>query len=293
MSTKYWKSTSSTDPSVAGNWQGGALANGDDAVITAIPGSTLANIQAFDSSAVVLNSLRIDQSYTGTIGAAGAGGYWQIGTATLNIGLPSGDGVNSGGSGRIKLDIGTGSATINIYNSGSTADTGQEPIRLLGVNSGNVLNVLGGRVGLATNVPGEVSTIGTLNCSGLNAVCNMGPGVTWTTNNVGAGAKTTTYSGGTTVSIGSGSTATCNGSSAITTFNNGGYLNHNLRTGTMTTTINNYSGATVDFSGNPATVTVTTINRYKGSTVKVSPAAPTHVTFTNRPLQACGTETAN
>ena len=293
MATRYWLGTT-TDPSLSTNWSGSTTpVSSDDVVITAIPGTTLANIAANNMSAVVLNSLRIDQSYTGTIGAAGAGGYWQIGTATLNIGLPSGDGVNSGGSGRIKLDIGTGSATINVYNSGNTTDTGQEPIRLLAVNSGNVLNVLGGRVGLATNVPGEVSTIGTLNCSGLNAVCNMGPGVTWTTANAGAGGKIMTYSGGTTVTIGSGSTATCYGSSAITTFNNGGTLLHNLRTGTMTTTLNNYAGATADFSGNPATVTVTTLNRYKGSTVKVSPAAPTHVTFTNRPLQGCGTETVS
>jgi hypothetical protein len=244
-------------------------------------------------SAVVLNSLRIDQSYTGAIGSAGAGGYWQIGTATLNIGLPSGDGVNSGGSGRIKLDIGTGAATINVYNSGNTTDTGQEPIRLLAVNASNVLNVLGGRVGLAANVPGEVSTIGTLNCSGLNAVCNLSSGVTWTTASVGAGGTITTNSGGTTLNIGSGSKATVNGSSAITTIGNGGYLNHNLRTGTMTTTLNNLNGATADFTGNPASCTVTTINRYKGSTVKVSPASPTHVTFTNRPMQECGTETVN
>lgn len=292
MSTKYWVSTSSTAPQTGANWSGGvAPANGDDIVITAIPGSTLANIAAHDDSAVVLNSLRIDQSYTGTIGSAGAGGYWQIGTAALNIGLPSGDGVNAGGSGRIKLDIGTGSATINIFNSGNTTDTGQEPIRLLAVNSGNVLNVIGGRVGVATNVPGEVSTIGTLNCTGLNAVCNLGSGVTWTNANAAGGGTVTTNSGGTSVTIGSGSKVTANGASAITTINNGGTLNHNLRTGTMTTTLNNYAGATTDFTGNPATCTVTTLNRYKGSTVKVSPAAPTHVTFTNRPMQACGTET--
>lgn len=109
MSTYFWTSTSSTDPTLGANWTksdgttGVVPANGDDVFIAAQPGVALANIGAADMSAITLNSLTISQTFTGTIGtAANSGatfGYWKIGAAAWTIGTPSGDGSAFGGSG--------------------------------------------------------------------------------------------------------------------------------------------------------------------------------------------------
>ena len=80
MSTYFWSSTSSTDPTNGANWTrsdgttGTAPANGDDVTIAAIPGVALASIAAADMSAVTLNSLTISQTFPGTIGTAAVSG---------------------------------------------------------------------------------------------------------------------------------------------------------------------------------------------------------------------------
>ena len=102
MSSYFWSSTSSTDPTVGANWTksdgttGTAPANGDDVTIAAIPGVALAAIAAADMSAVTLNSLTISQTFNATIGTTattGTFGYWKIGAATWTIGTPSADGI--------------------------------------------------------------------------------------------------------------------------------------------------------------------------------------------------------
>src|SRR6185437_2231914 len=113
MSTYFWTSTSSTDPTVGANWTksdgttGTVPGNGDDVVIAALPGVALASIDPADMSAVTLNSLTISQTFTGTIGSAslsGTFGYWKIGATTWTLGQPSGDGIAAIGSGRIKVN---------------------------------------------------------------------------------------------------------------------------------------------------------------------------------------------
>src|SRR5579884_3550390 len=133
MSTYFWSSTSSTDPTLGANWTksdgttGTAPGNGDDVTIAAIPGVQLASIAAADMSAVTLNSLTISQTFTGTIGTtstSGTFGYWKIGATSWTIGAPSADGVAYGGSGRIKLDFGSAAFTGTILATGASADGG-------------------------------------------------------------------------------------------------------------------------------------------------------------------------
>jgi hypothetical protein len=305
MSSYFWSSTSSTDPTNGANWTksdgttGTAPTNGDDVTIAAIPGATLASIAAADMSSVTLNSLTIGQTFTGTMGTTattGTFGYWKIGATTWTIGTPSSDGTGASGSGRIKVDFGSAAFTGTVLATGTSSDSGQQPVRVKGSNASNKLYVLGGRVGVATSMTGESSTISEVDVTGSNAICTLGPGVTWTNANVAGGGTLTTNSGSSgALSVSSGSTATAQGSSAIATVNAGGTtnLNHRPASGAAITTLNLYPTGTADFSLLPSNVTVTTLNHHKGGVLSANAANPGHLTVTTRNLVNCGTMTAS
>jgi hypothetical protein len=304
MPTYFWTSTSSTDPTLGANWTksdgttGAAPTSGDDVFIQAIPGVALASIAAADMSAVTLNSLTISQTFTGTIGttsSSGTFGYWKIGATTWTVGTASPDGAAFGGSGRIKLDFGSAAFAGTVLATGTSIDGGAEPLRIKGSNSANKLYVLGGRAGIATNLPGETATLAEIDLSGSSAVCNFGSGVTWTTANVSTGASLTTNSGSTgALSVSSGAKVLTQGVGAIATINAGGNaaLNHRPTSGAAVTTLNVLPTGTADFSQNPSPVTLTTLNHHKGGTLSANAANPGHLTITNRTLVNCGTLTA-
>lgn len=306
MATYFWTSTSSTDPTLGANWTksdgtiGTAPASGDDLFIQAIPGVALASIGAADMSAVTLNSLTISQTFTGTIGSSSTSGatfgYWKIGATTWTVGTPSPDGTAFSGSGRIKLDFGSVAHSGTVLATGPSADSGAEALRIKGSNAANKLYVLGGRVGVATNLPGETATLAEIDVSGSSAVANLGPGVTWTTANVANGGNLTTNSGSTgALSIASGATATTQGIGSIATLNVGGVatMNHRPASGAAVTTVNLYPTGTADLSQNPSAVTVTNLNHHKGGVFSANAANPAHLTVTNRTLVNCGTLTAS
>ena len=305
MSTYYWSSTSSTDPTLGANWTksdgttGTAPANGDDVTIAAIAGIALASIGAADMSAITLNSLTISQTFSGTIGttaSTGTFGYWKIGSTTWTIGTPSADGIAAIGSGRIKIDFGSAAFSGTVLNTGPSIDQGAEAVRIKGTNAANKLYVLGGRVGVATNLPGESATLAEVDVTGSTAVCDLGPGVTWTNANASAGGSLALSSGSTgALSVSSGSTVTTQGSAAIATVNAGGttYLNHRPASGAAITTLNLYPTGTADFSQVPSAVTVTTLNHQKGGVLTANAANPGHLSVTTRTLVNCGTLTAS
>jgi len=305
MSSYFWSSTSSTDPTLGANWTksdgttGVAPGNGDDVTIAAIPGVSLASIAAADMSTVTLNSLTISQTFTGSIGTtatSGTFGYWKIGATTWTIGTPSSDGSAASGSGRIKIDFGSAAFIGTVLATGASADQGSQPVRIKGTNAANKLYVLGGRVGVATNMAGETSTLAEVDVIGSTAVCTLGPGVSWTNGNASAGGTLTVSSGSSgTLSVSSGSTATVQGTGAVATVNAGGatYLNHRPGAGAAVTTLNLYATGVADFSQVPSTVTVGTLNHYKGGVLTANAANPGHLTVTTRNLVNCGTLTAS
>jgi hypothetical protein len=306
MSTFFWSSTSSTDPTLGANWTksdgttGTAPGTGDDVTIAAIPGVALASIAAADMSAVTLNSLTISQTFSGTIGTAsvagGTFGYWKIGATSWTIGKPSSDGVAAIGSGRIKIDFGSSAFSGLVLATGSSVDSGAEPVRIKGSNAGNHLYVLGGRVGVATNLPGETATLAEVDVTGSTATCNLGPGVSWTNANASAGGTINLNSGSTgALSVSSGSTAITQGSGAIATINAGGLtvLNHRPPSGAAVTTLNLYPTGTADFSQVPSSVTVGTLNHQNGGVLIANAANPGHLAVTTRNLVNCGTLTAS
>lgn len=306
MPVYFWSSTSSTDPTLGANWTrsdgttGTPPGNGDDVFVQAIAGLSLSSIGAADMGGVTLNSLSIGQSFTGTIGTASPSaapfGYWKIGAATVTIGSASGDGVDYGGSGRIKLNLGSAAFSATVVNTGVSIDAGVEPVRILAGNSASRLSVLGGRVGIATSLPGETATLGEIDVSGATALCNAGPGTTWSTANVSAGGWLNLNGGGSgTVSVGAGATLATSGNAAIATINAGGtvVLSHRPASGAAVTTLNLLPGGTADFSQNPAAVAVTTLNHHAGGVLSANPANPSHLSVNTRNLVNCGTLTAS
>lgn len=149
------------DWNTAANWSGAAVPVNDDDVY--IENSTVDILYGMDQTAVTLDSLTIQQDYTGLLGTA-KNIYLQI-QVTYN---DDGEGVRIGqyygsaspnGSQRINLNLGATATEVFIYDSCSvSADANLPPIQLLGTSI-TVLTVDGGIVGVAVGTPAEVSTV--------------------------------------------------------------------------------------------------------------------------------------
>lgn len=286
MAVFWWISTSSTDPTNSANWQksdgttGTLPTTGDVVYIVPIGGLALANIGTANQSSIGLAALNISQAFLGTIGTSAApGGYWQIGADVLNTGTPALDGSKPQGSGRIKIDLGSGASVVNIYNTGNlSSDIGFEPTRIIGSGI-TAINVSAGFFGLATNAPGETSLVSVMNVTG--GMADMGVGVTWITATSAGSGTLNLASAGTTLTTSVGATANTSGSGLIGTVNAGGITNLNNRVGGVdVTTMNIFNTGVADFSGNPSNSTITTLNLYAGGSLLTDPANPDHVTVT-------------
>ena len=130
---------------------------------------------------------------------------------------------------------------------------------------------------MATNLPGEISTISEVDASGSNAVVDFGAGVTWTAATVAAGATPLDRQREFGHVVGRrGSTAITQGSAAIATINAGGSLtlSHRPSSGAAITTLNIYPTGTADFSQNPLSVLVTTLNQHSGGVLSFTRPIP-------------------
>lgn len=299
----YWSATGSSpvNPTTSNSWTKedgttGNPATGDTAFVQPVPGVTnLAPIGFGDMSAVTLANLVISAGLpsTFTIGttdttSANQFGYWVIKATLCTIGLPVSSGgsivQNSSGPGRVKINLSTAASSVNVLSTGTSTDSGFEPVRLLANNSSTTVNIQGGTVGIATTAPGETTTIGTATASGQGTTLDLGPGVTVTTVNIVGGAIGNIEKSPTTLSVGASSTCTTIGTATITTLNNSGTAYVNNRASPAITTLNGYGGSVTDFSGNPAAATVTTFNVYSGASnpvqVQAFQANPGQITVT-------------
>jgi trimeric autotransporter adhesin len=169
------------------NWSTGTVPVSSDNVV--IQNSAASILYGLNQPTVILSSLTIDQSFTGTIGLprtnpAGyveyRGTYLQIRSLIVTIGAGSG-----AGSGRIKLDGGVTQCNLTVHNSGSPAETGVRAIVWKGTHAGNTVTVHKGSFAAAP-FGGEVATIATLkqgyqtNVAGDSDVL-LGAGCTLTT----------------------------------------------------------------------------------------------------------------
>jgi trimeric autotransporter adhesin len=256
--------TSATGPndwSNGANWStGSAPANGDDVFIST---GTVPILYGLDQSSVTLDSLNVSQAYTGTIGLPtyNAKGYreyrtleLQVGATTINIGT----GGTGSGSGRLKLNTGSVTGTLNVYNTGQPADTGNPALIWHGTSSSNVVNLNKANIGIAF-FPGDTAEMTTLR---TGYVSNQNSDVTLT---VGAGATvgtldmnggTVTINNGATTATVSAGTLTVLGTGGITALTaDGGSVVYNS-TGTLGTAIVSEDGS-LDFSQDPRPKTVT------------------------------------
>jgi hypothetical protein len=292
-------SSGPNDWSVAVNWSPtGVPASSDNIYIT---DTAVDILYGLSQSSVTLTSLNIDSTYTGTIGLPLTNDqdsapyseyrteYLTIGATTVNIGAGNGS-----GSGRIKIDEGSVSCTVNISGTAS-ADDPVGAVQLLTDSTAAVVNVFGGTVAIGMN-PGETAVLGTLNIvpSGQNAsvTVNCGSGVTINSAaNVTGGTfnsltsiPTLTMSGGTcdveavtTVKMSSGTLAL---TGSVTTMSLDGGTTTYTGTGTITTA-NIGAQASLLFNADINSRTVTNCNLYAGATLNDSNRT---VTWTN-PIQ--------
>ncbi len=145
------------------NWSTGTVpVTGDDVILQ---NSANPILYGLDQSAVTLDLLSIDQSFTGTIGlprtnAAGyveyRDQYLKIGATTITIGR--GDGA---GAGRIKIDTLAVQTTFNVLNSGSAVENGVKSILWKGTHASNAVLINKGSFA-AAHFAGETATIAAL-----------------------------------------------------------------------------------------------------------------------------------
>lgn len=299
----YWNQTGAiaVSPTTSNAWtkEDGTLGNpaaGDFVYVIPIPGLSLAPIGFGDTSAVIYASLTtsaaLPQACTiGTQDTSSADlfGYWKLKANIVNLGVPASGGgnivQNSSGPGRIKLNLSTNATVLNIFSTGVSIDSGLEPDRVICVNSANIFNVQGGVVGIATNLPGEVSTIGSASAVNTGTELDFGA-VTATTVSIAGGANGFLENSPATLNVAASSTCTILGTSEITTLNNYGttFANNRPGSGAAIGTLNGYGGSITNFAGNPEACTVTTFNVYSSSlqdvVIQQFQTNPAQVTFT-------------
>ena len=306
VSNAYTVTTASAGPndwSTAANWSGAAVPVDNDDVV--IKDSSVNICWGFAQSDVELTSLRIEKTYTGKIGlnrtvfAQSSDGatttstaateyrdtYLTIDATTVKIGEHFGAGSPAGSS-RIMLDLGTTASTVEVVGTATaSAETGRPAVRLKATSaSTNVfIRSAPGGVGIATDAPGETSTVGTISISDPStaSVVHAGLGTTVTTWTQLGGTNVLQAAAGVTTVTVNGGELTSEGTHAITTVNmNNGTLTSNS-TGTITTF--NLNGGTADFQESNRARTVTTMNLNstagKGGTLKADGSVLTITTL--------------
>ncbi len=255
------------DWSVAANWSTGVIpANGDDVYIQ---NSTSPILYGLAQSGVALNSINGDSTFTGTGGLPryNPNGYLEyrptylaIGASTANLGTNPGAGA---GSGRFKIDFGSGATVVNVFGTGSPADPGLPALIIKGTNITS-LNCQSGSIGVAIEA-GNVSTITTVRIGWISSQATdvnltLGAGCTLTTIDQEGGFLTLNSTVATLINF--GGTASVFGSGTITTLDveEGGTVNY-WSSGTITTATGGY-GSTLNFDGDRRTKIVTNMTLY-------------------------------
>lgn len=267
--------TSSSGPNhfdTAANWSGGAVpVNADDIVFE---NSSIDCLYGLDQNAVAPTSVTIRSTYTGKLGLARITStgyveyrqrYYKSDIITLNVG----DAAGGAGSGRLLIDLDGATATVNVYSTGLSAETGLGALVLKNTNA-STLNVFRGTVSVAPQA-GETANFATGVRIGIvqgaaNSVATVycGSGVTLGTITQDGGTLTT-HSNITTINMTGGEHVREAGTTTTANIRGGTY--YGKSTGSISTLTISSTG-TVDFSRDNRTKTVSTCNAYKGATIR-------------------------
>lgn len=293
--TDFSDDTASSGPndwSTADNWSGGAVPVNSDIVI--IKDGAVNIFWGLDNNGVSLTRLEIHKTYTGRIGlnyseftTDGTGTtdssapeyrdvYLKIGTSTCYIGDQYGPGTPNG-SQRICLDLHTVACQCTVYSTSTgSSETNRPCVRLKANSSSTDIFIRGGSggVGIASEVPGETSTIGDISISGSSARVFVSSGVTLT-NIYQVLGESFVLAAATITSINvEGGLITLEGDYTITTLNlNGGeVICNNIKTAGNAITTANLNGGLLDGSQSSESRTWATINLNKGGSFSKSSA---------------------
>lgn len=303
--TNTTASAGPNDWSTANNWSDSIVPVSTDTVI--IRDNSINIAFGLAQSAVVLTELIIDKTYTGKIGldyrvfATNAAAsttdateeeyrttYLEISATDLKIGQSFGSGTPIGSS-RLLIDLGSNVSNVEIFDTANTSsETGRQAVRLKNVNASSEIFVRSapGGVGLAAEIPDEVSTVSKISISDVTSATRvqLGAGVTITTFEQNGGDNLIEAAATITTITVNGGTLQTEGDYTVTTFNiNDGVVNCNhIKTGGDEITTLNMNGGTINSSQSNIARTWATVNLKQGAILIIDPAVIT-ITTLNEP----------
>lgn len=248
---------------IAENFTGGALPGADNVYIA---GTSTSIKWGLDQNAVTLGLLEIYRDFTGEIGLpernTDADEYYEyrdthlkISATALRIGMGEGQ-----GSGRIKINTGSNACEATIFSTGTPTDPDEAAVHLVGTHASNTLQVFGGTVDLSI-LPGYTGQWPVIVASG--GTVRAGTGVTLGVVEASGNATVETRSAVTTGRTRDNGRWNHKISGNITTADlHGGPLTISGSAAITITTLNGYSGSSLDLSQCDAAVTVTNMNIY-------------------------------
>jgi len=300
--TAVTASAGPNDWSTADNWSDGSVPGSSDTVY--FRESSINVCWGLDQSAVAINNLFIEKTYTGKIGlnraafATSSDGdtvdtskpeyrdtYLQIDVDTVEIGKHVGGGT-AVGSGRIKIDnTNSGACNTFVFATASVAaETTLAAVRLLFASSTANLNVRGGSVGVAIDEPTETSTVQNVKVNGRSAAVFLGAGVTVTNYSITDGNALVQAAATITAVDVEGGITTIEGDFTITalTIDDGVCYCNNIKTAGNAISTLNANGGIMSAIKSSAARTWATVNLGIGATLQANPANLT-ITTLNEP----------
>lgn len=268
MANKTWTGASSGSLNTAGNWSpSGVPAAGDNVTFPAGAPSVTANLTSLNNAALTgaLGTVIIEPGYTGTIGAAGVGNYFQFSCSQFHF----------SGSGLAYIDLEASAITAHVYGTARPTATGLRGLYLLG-SALNTLDAQAGWVGLAAQFVAETSAVTTVRNVGADLILKSG--VTSPTTIEHTGGTTEIHCGATTVNVYNG-VFRSREAGTITTLNVGGGQVFPESSGTITTA--NLNGGTTDFRTSGTARTVTNLKLNPGAILAHDPSVLTITNKTN------------
>ena len=260
-----------SDLNTLANYSTGAKpAGGDSFTVNAQAAAPI--LYGLTQTGVTLANLFIDLNCAQLIGQQKI--PWQLNASNVVIGRSQSG--NASGPRRINLDLSTVQTSVSVLaGNSSSADAGQETIRLKGTNASNTIAVSGGLVGVSTSLLADTSNFPTATADG--GTLNFGVGCsTFTLVNNGA---TVNINGATTsvTTLRSGNTTFYGTAVATLIVAAGGttYPASRPSGGAAVTTLT-LAGGIVDFTEDGRNVTVSTLNLGNGTIKQVAPAQVTY-----------------
>jgi hypothetical protein len=305
----YSATTASSGPndwSSADNWSGAAVPVNDDDVV--LRDSSVSVAYGLDQSAVELDSLTFEKTYTGRVGldyatfATSADGtttvdtdveyrptLLEIDTPSLNIRRHNTTGTPAG-SGRIRIDLGTVACEAVVEDTAQqAADTGRSAVQINAASASTNIYIESapGGVGIGTALPNTTSTVGSVSVSAVlpGTRVLIGAGTTITTYSQSGGTNTLQAAATvTTVTVNGGELAT-DGDFLITTLAvNAGkcYPNNIPAAGNAITTLN-HNGGIVDSTRSSQPRTWATVNMDTNNPTLIGNSNVVTITTLNEP----------